>query len=87
MRRGFIGQGREVTGKLDRQGFGFSLGNVRLDIQTLCLQIEPPPGRDILTDEVPTPTLIGTTELKYHKQDYNFSLSFFLLYFSRLFQV
>lgn len=36
MRRSFIGQGREVTGKLDRQGFGFSQGKMRLDIQTLC---------------------------------------------------
>ena len=67
------------------QGFGFSQGEMRLDIQTLCLQIEPPTGKRCFAGHLPAlPPLIIIAEGKYHKQDYKADLSFFSLRFSQL---
>ena len=71
----------------DWQGFGFSQGEMRLDIQTLCLQSEPPTKREVLGECLAPLPLIIIAEHEYYKRDYNSSLLFFLLHFSRLFQV
>lgn len=68
-----------------RQGFGCSQGERRLDIQTLCLQIEPPTGKRCFAGYLPAPPpLIIIAEGGYYKQDYKADLSFFSLRFSQL---
>ena len=69
-----------------RQGFGFSQGEKRLDIQTLCLQNQSPAGRDVLIRKLPPIPLISIADVKYYKQDFKPGSSFLRGTFLSLFQ-
>ena len=75
-----------ITRAKRRQGFGCSQGEVRLDIQTLCLQNQPPAGRDFLTCKLPSPPLISIADVKYYNQDFKPGSSFLRGTFLSLFQ-
>ena len=71
---------------LSNKGFGFAQGKQRLDIQTLCLQIEPPAGRDVLIRKLPPIPLISIAECEYYKRDFKPGSSFLRGAFLSLFQ-